>query len=418
MKVIVLGAGVIGVTTAWYLARGGAEVLVLDRQPGPGMETSFANAGELSYGMTSPWAAPGIPMKAVKWLFMRHRPLFIWPLLSVSMWAWGARMLMNCNEASYRLNKSRMVRISNYSRDVLPDLLSEVPLEFDMREQGTLQLFRTEKQVKSSKADQEVLAEFGSPYEVLDRDGCIAAEPGLAHVADKFVGGLRLTADRTGDCRMFTLALAEKAATLGVTFRYGVTIKELAVERDNIAGVITDQGRETADAYVCCLGPYAPILLRTVGIRLPIYPIKGYSITLPVTDAAAAPQSTIMDETHKVAITRLGDRIRVAGQAEIIGYNRKLGSHATDTVRHVVSDLFPKGGDVSKAEGWTGLRPMTPDGTPVIGPTRYPNLFLNTGHGTLGWTMSAGSGRAVADAVLGRTPEIDFDGLTAQRYGQ
>jgi len=418
MKVIVLGAGVIGVTTAWYLARGGAEVLVLDRQPGPGMETSFANAGELSYGMTSPWAAPGIPMKAVKWLFMRHRPLFIWPLLSVSMWAWGARMLMNCNEASYRLNKSRMVRISNYSRDVLPDLLSEVPLDFDMREQGTLQLFRTEKQVKSSKADQEVLAEFGSPYEVLDRDGCIAAEPGLAHVADKFVGGLRLTADRTGDCRMFTLALAEKAATLGVTFRYGVTIKELAVERDNIAGVITDKGRETADAYVCCLGPYAPILLRTVGIRLPIYPIKGYSITLPVTDAAAAPQSTIMDETHKVAITRLGDRIRVAGQAEIIGYNSKLGSHATDTVRHVVSDLFPKGGDVSKAEGWTGLRPMTPDGTPVIGPTRYPNLFLNTGHGTLGWTMSAGSGRAVADAVLGRTPEIDFDGLTAQRYGQ
>ena len=418
MKVIVLGAGIIGVTTAWYLARGGAEVRVLDRQPGPGMETSFANAGELSYGMTSPWAAPGIPMKAVKWLFMRHRPLFIWPMVDPVMWAWGIRMLANCNEASYRLNKGRMVRISNYSRDALPELLAEAPIAFDMREQGTLQLFRTEKLLKGSKADQDVLAEYDLPFEVLDRDQCIAVEPGLVHVADKFVGGLRLTADRTGDCRMFTLALAEKAAAMGVSFRYGNTISGLTLAGDRIAAVETEHGPETADAYVCCLGPYAPILLRTVGIRLPIYPIKGYSITLPVTDDASAPQSTLMDETHKVAITRLGDRIRVAGQAEIIGYNAKLGRNATDTVRFVVSDLFPKGGDVSRAEGWTGLRPMTPDGTPVLGPTRYPNLFLNTGHGTLGWTMSAGSGRAVADAVLGRTPEISFDGLTAARYGQ
>jgi D-amino-acid dehydrogenase len=419
MKVIVLGAGVIGVTTAWYLRRGGAEVRVLDRQPGPGMETSFANAGELSYGMTSPWAAPGIPQKAVRWLFMRHRPLFIWPMVDPKMWAWGVRMLANCNDRSYRVNKGRMVRISHYSRDVLPELLAEVPIEFDMRERGTLQLFRTEKQVKASKADQEVLAEFESPYEVLDRDGCIAAEPGLAHVADKFVGGLRLTADRTGDCQKFTVRLAEKAAEAGVAFRYGVTIERLATEEGGrIASVETDQGPETADAYVCCLGPYAPILLRTVGIRLPIYPVKGYSITLPVTDDAAAPQSTLMDETHKVAITRLGDRIRVAGQAEIIGYSQRLGRKATDTVRHVISDLFPKGGDVTQAEGWTGLRPMTPDGTPVLGPTRFRNLYLNTGHGTLGWTMSAGSGRAVADLVLGRRPEISFDGLTADRYRQ
>jgi D-amino-acid dehydrogenase len=417
MKVIVLGAGVIGVTTAWYLAKAGAEVRVLDRQPGPGMETSFANAGELSYGMTSPWAAPGVPMKALKWLFMRHRPLFIWPVVDPQMWAWGVRMLANCNDRAYRRNKGRMVRVSNYSRDALSDLLAEVPLEFDMREKGTLQLFRTEKQVKASKADQEVLAEFDSPFEVLDRDGCIAAEPGLAHVAEKFVGGLRLTADRTGDCRMFTLALADKAAEAGASFRYGVTIKAFTRMNDRITRVETDRGPETADAYVVCLGPYAPILLRTIGIRVPIYPIKGYSITLPVTDPEAAPVSTLMDETHKVAITRLGERIRVAGQAEIIGYSKRLGRHATDTVRHVVSDLFPKGGDVARAEGWTGLRPMTPDGTPILGPTHYANLWLNTGHGTLGWTMAAGSGRAVADAVLGREPEIDFDGLTAARYG-
>ncbi|MEP0338749.1 MAG: D-amino acid dehydrogenase [Alphaproteobacteria bacterium] len=419
MKVIVLGAGVIGVTTAYYLAKQGAEVLVLDRQPGPGMETSFANAGELSYGMTSPWAAPGVPLKAIKWILMKYRPLILHPLISPTMWAWCLRLLQNCNAGDYRINKSRMVRVSNYSRDALTDLMADLPdLQFDQREMGTLQLFRTDKQVKASAADQEVLAEFGSPFEILDRDGCIAAEPGLAHVADKFVGGLRLTADRTGDCRMFTLALAKEAEKLGVTFRYGVTIEGLAPDRIRIAGVDTTDGREVADRYVCALGPYAPIVLKSVGIKVPIYPIKGYSITLPVTDADAAPRSTIMDETHKVAITRLGDRIRVAGQAEIIGYNKNLGSHATDTVRHVVTDLFPRGGDVSKAEGWTGLRPMTPDGTPVIGPTVYDNLFVNSGHGTLGWTMACGSGRLAADLVLNRPPEISMDGLTVARYGQ
>ena len=418
MRVIVLGAGVIGVTTAYYLARQGADVVVIDRQRGPGMETSFANAGELSYGMSSPWAAPGIPMKALKWLFMRHRPLFIWPLISPTMWKWCLQLLMNCNETSYALNKSRMVRVSNYSRDALTELMDEVTIDFDQRDQGTLQLFRTEKQVKAAKADQAVLDQFNSPYEVLDRDGCIAAEPGLRHVADKFVGGLRLMADRTGDCRAFTQALSEKAAELGVEFHYNVVINRFVSEQGKIIGVETEQGLETADRYVCALGPYAPILLKTVGIRLPIYPIKGFSITLPVTDSDAAPQSTIMDETHKVAITRLGDRIRVAGQAEIIGYNKRLGGHATDSVRHVVSDLFPKGGDVSKAEGWTGLRPMTPDGTPVIGPTRYDSLFLNTGHGTLGWTMSCGSARAVADLVMDKKPEIDMNGLTAARFGQ
>ncbi len=419
MKVVVLGAGVIGVTTAWYLAKHGAEVVVLDRQTGPGLETSYANAGELSYGMTSPWAAPGVPVKALKWLFMKRRPLFIWPLISPTMWAWGAQMLINCNEKSYAVNKARMVRVSNYSRDCLPELIAETGIEYDGREQGTLQLFRDEKSMKGSKADQDILAEFGSPFEVLDRDGCVAVEPALARVRGKFVGGLRLTADRTGDCRMFTVALAEKAAGLGVEFRYGQTIKALRVGTGGIAGVETDpSGVETGDAYVCAMGSYAPMVLKTVGIRIPVYPVKGYSVTLPVIDDAAAPQSTIMDETHKVAITRLGDRIRVAGTAEIAGYSGRLGPHATDTVKHVIGDLFPGGGDLEKAEGWTGLRPMTPDGTPVMGPTKFPNLFLNTGHGTLGWTMACGSGRAVADLVMGRAPEIDFDGLTAARYGR
>jgi len=418
MRVVVLGAGIIGVTTAYYLARLGAEVEVLDRQRGPGLETSFANAGELSYGMTSPWAAPGIPWKAVKWMFMKHRPLFIRPSLSPTMWRWCAQMLANCNAEAYATNKGRMVRVSNYSRDALTELMNELPIEFEQRELGTLQLFRKQKQLDASKADQQILAQYDSPFEVLDRDGCIAAEPGLVHVADKFVGGLRLLADRTGDCRMFTQALADKAAQMGVKFHYNVNIRGVAMDNQRIVGVDTSNGRVTGDRYVCSMGPYAPILLKTIGVHIPVYPIKGYSITVPITDPDAAPRSTIMDETYKVAITRLGNRIRVAGQAVIAGYNHKLGHGATESVRHVVTDLFPRGGDVSKAEGWTGLRPMTPDGTPVIGPTRYDNLFLNTGHGTLGWTMACGSARIVADIVMGLEPGIDIEGLTIARYGQ
>ncbi|MFD1159553.1 D-amino acid dehydrogenase [Roseovarius aestuarii] len=418
MKVVVMGAGVIGVTTAYYLANQGVEVVVLDRQTGPGLETSYANAGELSYGMTSPWAAPGIPVKAIKWLFMKRRPLFIWPLISPTMWMWSIQMIRNCNAESYRINKSRMVRISNYSRDVMPDLIDETGIDYEGREQGTLQLFRTEKQLKGSRADQEILTEFNSPFEELDRDGCIVAEPALTNVRDKFVGGLRLTADRTGDCRMFTIALAEKAAEMGVQFQYGQSIRGIAVENGRVAGVDTElAGRITGDKYVCALGSYAPRFLKPLGLKLPVYPVKGYSVTLPVIDDAKAPQSTLMDETHKVAITRLGDRIRVAGTAEIAGYSNRLGPHATDTVKHVIGDLFPGGGDLGQAEGWTGLRPMTPDGTPVLGATQYDNLYLNTGHGTLGWTMACGSGRVVADVVLGKDPDISMDGLTAERYG-
>lgn len=417
MKVVVMGAGVIGVTTAWYLAKNGAEVVVLDRQTGPGQETSYANAGELSYGMTSPWAAPGIPLKALKWLFMKRRPLFIWPLISPTMWLWSAWMIGNCNEKSYRINKSRMVRVSNYSRDVMPELVEETGIVYDGRAQGTLQLFRTAKQMKSSRADQEILAQFDSPFEVLGRDACIEVEPALSKVRNKFVGGLRLTGDRTGDCRMFTMALADKVAELGGQFQYGQSIRGIAIENGRVAGVDTELGgRITGDRYVCALGSYAAGLLKPIGLKIPVYPVKGYSVTLPVVDDAMAPQSTLMDETHKVAITRLGDRIRVAGTAEIAGYSNRLGPHATDTVKHVINDLFPEGGDLSQAEGWTGLRPMTPDGTPILGATRYENLFLNTGHGTLGWTMACGSGRAVADLVMGIEPEIDFDGLSLARY--
>ena len=251
---------------------------------------------------------------------------------------------------------------------------------------------------------------------MLDRDGYIKYEPALALVKEKFVGALRLPGDETGDCFKFTQNLAKMAEALGVEFRYGVDIQRIASDGKRISGVHTGAGLLQADSYLVALGSYSPLLLKPVGINIPVYPVKGYSITVPITDPACAPESTVMDETHKVAVTRLGDRIRVGGTAELAGYNLDLNQERQRTLNFVATDLFPRGGDVSKAEFWTGLRPMTPDGTPVLGGTPYPNLYLSTGHGTLGWTMAAGSGRAMADLICGRATDISLDGLTLSRY--
>jgi len=416
VKVLVLGSGVIGVALAYYLAKSGHEVTVVDRQPGPGLETSYANAGEVSPGYSAPWAAPGIPIKAIKWAFMRHRPLVIWPKIDPAMWRWGLAMLRNCTAARYEINKNRMVRLAEYSRDCLRALRADTGIRYDERSLGTLQLFRTEQQLDGTAKDVAVLERTGVPYELLDRDGCIRAEPALALVKEKISGGLRLPGDETGDCFKFTRSLAKLAEASGVAFRFGTAVHRLDHEGDRLTGAVTSAGTLQADAYVVALGSFSPKLVGPLGIRLGIYPIKGYSITVPITDPAGAPESTVMDETFKVAVTRLGDRIRVGGTAEIAGYSLKLRQGRRDTLDHVVTDLFPRGGDITKAEFWTGLRPMTPDGTPIIGPTRYRNLYLSTGHGTLGWTMAAGSGRVMADVISGRPPEISLDGLTLERY--
>jgi len=418
MRVVVLGSGVIGTSIAFHLARSGHEVVVLDRQPGPALETSYANAGEVSPGYSAPWAGPGVPVKAIKWMLMTHSPLVIWPLLDMAMWRWGWSMLMNCTERAYRLNKSRMVPIAEYSRDCLKQLRAETGIRYDERTLGTLQLFRTQKQLDGIGKDVEILKEYGVPFEVLDRAGFCRVEPALAHTQQKFVGALRLPNDETGDCFKFTQRLAEMAQAAGAEFRFGTPIDAIGREGGRITGVRTGQGVVVGDAYVCALGSYSAPMLRPLGIDLPIYPVKGYSITVPITDAARAPESTIMDETHKVAVTRLGDRIRVGGTAELAGYDRSLREARRRTLEHVVTDLFPGGGDVSQAEFWCGLRPMTPDGTPVIGPTRYPQLYLATGHGTLGWTMAAGTGRLMADLIGGRRTDIPMDGLTLDRYSR
>jgi D-amino-acid dehydrogenase len=416
LKVLVLGSGVVGTAVAYYLARDGHEVQVVDRQAGPALETSFANAGEVSPGYSAPWAGPGVPVKAIKWMLMHHSPLVIWPLLDMNMWRWGLQMLANCTERAYALNKSRMVPIAEYSRDCMKALRAETGIAYDQRMQGTLQLFRTQKQLDGIGGDVEVLKQYGVPYEVLDREGFCKVEPALKLTQHKFVGALRLPNDETGDCFKFSNALAELARMRGAVFRFDTQIESLQVGGGAITGVFTSAGLLKADRVVLALGSHSPLLLRPVGIDIPVYPVKGYSITVPITDPAGAPESTIMDETHKVAVTRLGDRIRVGGTAELAGYSLKLREARRGTLNHVVTDLFPNGGDVSKASFWCGLRPMTPDGTPIVGPTPVQNLLLATGHGTLGWTMAAGTGRVIADLVAGRKPKIDIEGLASTRY--
>lgn len=416
MHVIVLGSGVIGTTTAYYLARQGAKVTVLDRQPAPAQETSYANAGQVSPGYSTPWAAPGIPLKAIKWLFQKHAPLAIRLDGSLFQLKWMAAMLANCSADRYAVNKERMLRLSEYSRDCLRELRAGTGIHYEERARGTLQLFRTEAQMEAARRDIAVLEEVGVPYELLDRHRLVTAEPALASSAHKLSGGLRLPNDETGDCQLFTRRLADMAAALGVEFRFGQAVTGLNTAGGQITGVRVGNEVLTADRYVAAFGSYTRGFLEPLGLDLPVYPVKGYSLTIPMKNEAAAPVSTVLDETYKVAVTRFDQRIRVGGMAELSGFDLRLKDARRKTLELVVNDLFPGSGHVAQAEFWTGLRPMTPDSTPVVGATRYGNLYLNTGHGTLGWTMACGSGKLVADLVMGQRPAISTDGLGLSRY--
>ncbi|MBJ9476929.1 D-amino acid dehydrogenase [Acinetobacter baumannii] len=415
MRVIVLGSGVIGVASAYYLARQGAEVTVLDRQSGPAEETSFGNAGQISPGYSTPWAAPGIPFKAVKWMFQHHAPLAI--NLDGSMWQlqWMAQMLKNCNPQSYAVNKERMMRVAEYSRDCLRELRKDTGIHYENRAKGTLQLFRKEAQMEAVQRDISVLEECGVSYELLNGNELGRVEPALANAQDKLVGGLHLPNDETGDCYLFTNALAQIAKELGVNFQFNQNVEKLIVEGDQIKGVQVNRKVLTADRYVLAFGSYSRDFLKPLDLQLPVYPVKGYSLTIPIVDPAFAPQSTVLDETYKIAITRFDQRIRVGGMAELSGFNLGLNEDRRATLQMVTQDLFP-GGDMEQASFWTGLRPMTPDSTPIIGATRFKNLFLNTGHGTLGWTMACGSGKLISDIVLNHKTDISTDGLSIQRY--
>ena len=417
MRVLVAGSGVIGVSCAWYLACRGFEVTVVDRRAAPAQETSFANAGQISPGYASPWAAPGVPLKALKWLFSRNAPLIIKPGLDPRQYLWLLQMLHNCTARRYTVNKARMLRLSEYSRDCLDELRAEIGLDYEGRQLGTLQLFRTQSQLDAAANDIAVLEQYGVPYELLDRAGIAKVEPALTSVAGRMVGALRLPRDQTGDCALFTQRLAERAKAAGVEFRYETSVDALETSATRISGMRIAGKMEKADHYVLALGSHTPRLLAPLGIHLPVYPLKGYSLTLPITDPAMAPMSTVLDESHKVAVTRFEQRIRVGGIAEICGYDLSRPPRRRATLEKVVADLYPHGGDLARAEFWTGLRPATPDGTPVIGASGVDNLYLNTGHGTLGWTMACGSGRYLADLIAGVTPQISGEGLDISRYG-
>ncbi|HKT41328.1 MAG TPA: D-amino acid dehydrogenase [Rhodanobacteraceae bacterium] len=417
MRVLILGSGVIGTSSAWYLARAGFEVTVVDREPGPARETSFANAGQISPGYAAPWAAPGVPLKALKWLFSRHAPLVIKPGLDPRQYIWLLQMLRNCTAARYAVNKARMLRLARYSTECLNELADGFGLDYEGRKLGTLQLFRTQAQLDAAASDIAVLDQYGVSHELLDRAGILRVEPALADVVDRFVGALRLPDDQTGDCELFTRLLAERARSAGVEFRFNATVEAVEASGDRIAGVRIDGRAERADQYVLALGSYTPRLLAPLDIRLPVYPLKGYSLTVPITDAAKAPMSTVLDETYKVAVTRFDRRIRAGGTAGVCGYDLSLPARRRATLEKVVAGLFPQSGDPKQGEFWTGLRPATPDGTPVIGGTKYKNLFLNTGHGTLGWTMACGSARYLADLMADAMPHISGEGLDVSRYG-
>jgi D-amino-acid dehydrogenase len=422
MKVVVLGGGVIGVSTAWALLRQGAEVTLVDRQNGVALETSFANAGQVSPGYSTPWAAPGIPLKALKWLFQTHAPLAFRPDGSLFQWRWMAAMLANCSAERYAVNKERMMRLSEYSRDCLRAWRAETGLAYDARSQGTLQLFRTQAQLDAAARDVAVLQACGVPFELLDAAGVNQAEPALAKAQVQFTGGLRLPNDETGDCHLFTRQLAERASALGLKLRLSCSAQSLVREGDRVTGLqlagpagATGE-RLLADAVVLAAGSYSRDLLQPLGLDIPVYPVKGYSLTMPLSDASLAPQSTVLDETYKIALTRLGDRLRVGGMAELAGFDLRLNPRRRATLEKVTRELFP-GGDLAQAQFWTGLRPMTPDGTPLVGATPLHGLYLNTGHGTLGWTMACGSAQLLADLISGRQPAIRPDGLDMGRYG-
>lgn len=416
MRVVVIGGGVIGVTSAWYLAEAGHEVTLIERGEGPARETSFANAGQISPGYASPWASPKVPLQLLQWLPKKHSPLILRPRLDPAQASWLLAMLRNCTKLAYATNKERMVRLAEFSRDELRRLRSETGITYDERTLGTLQLFRSQRQFDAVEADARILRAYGVPYELLDRAACITAEPGLAHSGAGFVGGLRLPGDETGDCFKFSTRLAELAGQRGVQFTFGGEVRSLRLAAGRISHVETDAGPVHGDAFVVAAGSYSPALLRPLGIAMPVYPVKGYSITLPIRDEARAPVSTVLDETYKVAITRLGDRIRVGGTAEVTGFDRSLPIRRRETLEKSLHSLFPEAANLAEADFWCGLRPMTPDSTPIVGTTPIENLYLNTGHGTLGWTMACGSGRLIADIVSGVAPPIRADDLGIDRY--
>jgi D-amino-acid dehydrogenase len=404
VKIIVLGAGVVGVASAWYLAVAGHEVTVIDRQPGAGLEASFANGGQIAAGHAEPWAKPSVVPKIVGWLGREDAPLLFRPRASWEQWRWGLRFLYECLPGRFERHSRTLAALARYSHECLRALRGELGLSYDQLERGIL-TFAT------NRRDFDAMARHASQQaEILSAAECLALEPALEHSSDPVLGGVYHPADESGDACRFTQELARIAASRGVVFRFGQAVRALEATGDNIKAIQSEFGQETADAYVVSLGSYSPLLLAPIGIRIPVYPLKGYSITLPLGPAeiSAAPTVSLTDEAFKIVISRLGSRLRAAGTAELTGYDTSVNTARCAAIARRVRDLFPALGSVTTVENWAGLRPATPNNVPVIGRTKYRNLYVNTGHGTLGWTLACGSGSVLADLVSGRAPQVPF----------
>ncbi len=417
MHIVVLGAGVVGITTAHVLAEAGHDVTVLEREAGPALGTSYANAGQLSAALSAPWAVPGLVHKALRWMVERYPPLVVGKRPDAAMAGWLWRMFRFANTHDYVASKQAMVRLGEFSLECLHDLRGD--LDYDGRSGGTIVLFRSGEQRDAYGKDLKALAELGIAARTLDIDALAALEPNLAIGDAGIVGAAHLPGDETGDCRRFTAGLAGRLSERAkVHFRFATPVRRLTTAGDRVTGVETDAGIVAADAVVSCLGVGSLDVLAPLGIRLPIYPLKGYSLTISADSDAVGPRSTVSDETHKVGVTALGQRIRVGGTAELAGFDLSRPERRYAGLFHVVRQLFPAipAAAVEAAERWSGLRPMTPDGPPIIGRTRFDNLYLNTGHGTLGWTMACGSARLIGDLVAGRRPAIPLEPFSPGRY--
>lgn len=418
MRVIVLGAGLLGVTSAYFLSQLGHDVTVIDRQGAPGAETSFANGGQISVSHAEPWANPSAPLKVLQWLGQEDAPLLFRLRADMRQWLWGLAFLRNCTPARTRHNIEQIVSLGTYSRSVLQQLRAATGLQYDQRTQGILHFYTNAKEFDGALAPAEQMRALGCERQVISADEAVRIEPALAHIRPQLAGATFTAEDESGDANQFTRALAALCEAAGVQFRLGhhITALREAGGRIDHVEVTTPEGRferVQGDAFVLAMGSFSPLLAQPLGIRLPIYPAKGYSVTMPVKDAARAHQVSLTDDEFKLVFSRYtsaqGDRLRIAGTAELNGYDRHLNPVRCDAIVRRVEQLFPGAGDASQAQFWTGLRPATPSNVPLIGRTKLDNLFLNTGHGTLGWTHACGSGQALADIVSGRVPQVDFD---------
>ena len=429
MKVIVLGSGIIGTASAWFLNKAGHQVTVIERQPGAAQETSFANGCQISVSHAEPWANPSAPLKVLKWLGKEDAPLLYRFRPEWLQWRWGLHFLRECTPARTAANIRQIVAISEYSRQTLQAVRAETGIDYDQLTRGILHFYTDRKEFDQSLAVARLLRELGCPRQSLDADAVLRIEPTLASIRSKIVGGDFTPTDESGDIYKFTSGLAKKAADAGVDFRFDTTVTRLLTEGADAAAkvtgveVIDEHGRYQtlrADAFVVAMGSFSVALLKPLGIDLMIYPAKGYSATYTITDPGAAPTVSLTDDGHKLVVSRLGNRLRVAGTCELNGYTRELNMTRCDAITRRTRELFPDACDYDHPSYWSGLRPLTPSNVPYIGKTQFGNLFLNTGHGTLGWTMGCGSGRAIADIVSGRVPDVDFafTGLPHHRHGQ